>query len=468
MPAKISSKISHAWHHTRKRRLAAALLVLFAIINGGIYLAYRERTYPNTTINGHHVGSLAQAKLPERLRQLALLPEKVRLTYEGKTITVPTAALGMSIDYQQTARELTGQRSWLPAANFFVRSDVPLFIAIQPKTYQQKILEIGRGYKTGPTDAVLSLKAGNFVITPEKDARAIDPSGTQARIVAALGNGQDSAELMMKHIPPRVTRASLQPQLDALQAQRNTAVTLTFQNKTKKFTPDEIGSWFVAFKDSYALSAEKVRDGVADAGLELGANVSNADDIAASVKQAVEAKRTTSLALAGRPLGSRSYSYCTAGRGVPDADVAGMTDIIKRTLNAKRGWSIGGNISFKQSDSSCDFTIWLAAAEQMPSFGAICDRYWSCAVRPNVIFNHDRWRYTSDAWQKTGGSLEDYRVMVINHEVGHWLGFDHSNCPAAGQPAPVMQQQSIDLQGCVFNPWPSTTERLALRDFLGL
>ena len=62
------------------------------------------------------------------------------------------------------------------------------------------------------------------------------------------------------------------------------------------------------------------------------------------------------------------------------------------------------------------------------------------------------------SWNAAGGSLRDYRHMVVNHETGHWLGHGHASCTGAGQPAQVMQQQSMSLQGCSFNAWPTTSE----------
>ena len=50
----------------------------------------------------------------------------------------------------------------------------------------------------------------------------------------------------------------------------------------------------------------------------------------------------------------------------------------------------------------------------------------------------------------------------MNHEVGHWLGLGHLDCPAPGGPAPVMRQQSIDLPGCAFNAWPLDAEVAAV------
>jgi hypothetical protein len=50
--------------------------------------------------------------------------------------------------------------------------------------------------------------------------------------------------------------------------------------------------------------------------------------------------------------------------------------------------------------------------------------------------------------------LAGYRQMVINHETGHFLGYNHMACPGKGKLAPVMQTQTIALNGCLPNSWP--------------
>jgi hypothetical protein len=47
--------------------------------------------------------------------------------------------------------------------------------------------------------------------------------------------------------------------------------------------------------------------------------------------------------------------------------------------------------------------------------------------------------------------LEEYRQYVISHEMGHILGYDHTQCPGEGQPAPIMMQQTLGIGKCVPN-----------------
>lgn len=127
-----------------------------------------------------------------------------------------------------------------------------------------------------------------------------------------------------------------------------------------------------------------------------------------------------------------------------------------------RGWSLGGSIRFEQVASGGAFTLWLASDGLMATFGGACGPVWSCRNGRNVVINENRWVGASESWLAALAPLEAYRQMVINHETGHWLGFGHTSCRGSGVPAPVMQQQSMTLAGCLPNSWPLPSERSAL------
>lgn len=76
---------------------------------------------------------------------------------------------------------------------------------------------------------------------------------------------------------------------------------------------------------------------------------------------------------------------------------------------------------------------------------------YSCRYGQTEMINLRRWLNGAPGFPL---SLDGYHTMVIDHEMGHFLGFDHMTCPGAGKPAPVMQTQTIDLGGCTVNPYP--------------
>lgn len=151
---------------------------------------------------------------------------------------------------------------------------------------------------------------------------------------------------------------------------------------------------------------------------------------------------------------AREVTYVVASKGAITANFDEFASQVNQTLNSPQGWSRLG-IRFVRVDSGGQFTAWLSEASQVPSFApGGCDAIVSCTVGNNVIINEQRWLNGSDAWNAAGGSLRDYRHMVVNHETGHWLGHGHEYCSAPGEPAPIMQQQTINMQGCSPNPWP--------------
>ena len=70
-----------------------------------------------------------------------------------------------------------------------------------------------------------------------------------------------------------------------------------------------------------------------------------------------------------------------------------------------------------------------------------------------MALNADRWRGAVESWP---GSLLEYQIMLVNHEVGHLLGQHHPAvfCTEDGEPAAVMAQQSSGVGTCLANSWP--------------
>lgn len=168
-----------------------------------------------------------------------------------------------------------------------------------------------------------------------------------------------------------------------------------------------------------------------------------------------------------RAAASITYTYEVRGLG-NTTNLDDFASLAAETLADQRGWTLGGSIAFQRVGSGGNFTLWLSAPQNVPSFGPPCDSTYSCSVGRNVIVNETRWWNATSSWYGDGGTLRDYRHMVANHEVGHWLGFGHSTCPGPGQKAPVMQQQSISMQGCRHNPWPLESERQTLSSWKGV
>ncbi len=160
---------------------------------------------------------------------------------------------------------------------------------------------------------------------------------------------------------------------------------------------------------------------------------------------------------------SKTVYYTVSSHGSVKADMSEFATLANQTLNDPRGWS-QLDVRFVKVASGGTLNIVLSQASLMTDYSATgCTADWSCTVGNTIIINDDRWENASATYSASGGSLRDYRNMVINHETGHWLGHGHLFCSGPGQLAPVMQQQSIDLQGCKFNPWPLPSELWSTR-----
>lgn len=130
---------------------------------------------------------------------------------------------------------------------------------------------------------------------------------------------------------------------------------------------------------------------------------------------------------------------------------------VDATLANPASWSGLGRWSLQRvTGDGADFVIRLASPATVDqvcaTVGLDTRGYVSCRAGKYVMINLDRWLHAVPDY---AGDVGRYRNYVINHEVGHQLGYGHQACPGKGLLAPVMQQQTFGLNGCLPNGWPS-------------
>ena len=152
-------------------------------------------------------------------------------------------------------------------------------------------------------------------------------------------------------------------------------------------------------------------------------------------------------------------TYDVTARGAINGNIDEFRDVVRDTLTDSRGW-IRAGVKFEEVESGGRLHMVLAApAEVEAAAPGGCSDLLSCTVKPYVLINDDRWLYATDSYNSIGVELANYRRMVINHEVGHFLGHEHiTSCETNTGLAPIMLQQSTGLRGCQPNYWPLPSE----------
>ena len=165
-----------------------------------------------------------------------------------------------------------------------------------------------------------------------------------------------------------------------------------------------------------------------------------------------------------------------AGMGGADAFAA----MVDATLTNPKSWTADKAISFqhvKESDlpagTEPDLRIQLSSTETTHDVCGFTYRLETSCFMPignRVVLNDSRWVRGA---QPFNGDLGGYRQYVINHEVGHGIGYAaHQACHENGALAPVMMQQTLSVINrelheinpnenygredatCLPNPWP--------------
>jgi hypothetical protein len=139
-----------------------------------------------------------------------------------------------------------------------------------------------------------------------------------------------------------------------------------------------------------------------------------------------------------------------------DVNVRWVTQYAERVLGERWGWTGVADWSLRRVRRRPDIRVVIATPRTVDR---LCARAGlrtmgrlSCWNGQFAAINVNRWKRGAAGFT---GRLRTYRRYVLNHEVGHALGYGHRSCPGPGRRAPVMQQQTIATKPCRANGWPA-------------
>lgn len=125
-----------------------------------------------------------------------------------------------------------------------------------------------------------------------------------------------------------------------------------------------------------------------------------------------------------------------------------------------QGWSRQGYVFHVDEDEHVhpdEHVIYVTLAPQVvmdelfPEFAA--QRLSVCNMDTrDVYLNEARWNRLYDD-DKSGMTLPAYRMYMVQHEIGHALGFGHTSKAEEGNKAPIMMQQTLGTHGLQPNPF---------------
>ncbi|UVE94818.1 DUF3152 domain-containing protein [Dietzia sp. B32] len=181
------------------------------------------------------------------------------------------------------------------------------------------------------------------------------------------------------------------------------------------------------------------------------------------------------------PVGSPSaerYTYTVEIEdGIDTTDFGGdesVARMVDATLANPKSWTADGAVAFQRvTGAEPAFRVSLASPITVrENCGYDIELEASCynSATGRVYLNLARWVRGARSFQ---GDIGSYRQYLVNHEVGHAIGYPaHDPCPADGALAPIMMQQTfgvnngdihkLDPEGvvpdnddtCRYNAWP--------------
>ncbi|HEY2004383.1 MAG TPA: DUF3152 domain-containing protein [Candidatus Saccharimonadia bacterium] len=438
------------------RAWAAGALVfgLFLAANGIIYAEYANRVYPGVRVGQTDLSGVALSDLHGRL--VALVGPSKLAVHVGSgfyNLTFPADA-GRLNAVEMQVRE-AGHSTPMPLAGMLeTLASKPLTMqpAMSDEVARQAAEQVAGRFDFAPTPAVAMVVAGKVLLISDKAGQSLDLGQTAAAIKSAYGK-DNGINLQPKQLEPLVRESAYAAEVERAQTVLTQTVKVYVESAVYQPSAAEVGDWLVINGPGKGVTVDPASVAAYVAGLPgkfdrtgtvnaLVAALNNGQsvDYTASTVRVTAAPKPVSTAAAW-PLAT--YRYCL-GDGV----AASFVTKIGAVLSDPTGWALKGRVKLVGSESSCNFNFNIVPAIDMANLDPGCKGQTTCLVGDQITVRSESWTKVPVKWV---GTLDSYRKELVNHEVGHWLGFQHAACTGGtivSGDVPILAAPDVAVNGC--------------------
>lgn len=451
------------WHAPSLAWMAGlAVFVAFLIVNGAIFSFYANRVYPGVKVGQVDLGGMPLDSLRAKLQ--AMKTQSTLMVEAGGSKYQLDMNRAVRVDVERAEREIKaiGHSTPMPLAGVvqsLLSKPVALYEVTDEAVVRSELEKLAVTLSHKPSNAVPLVVNGQALVIAEKAGRELDVDKAVAEVRSGYGNA-GSVKLAFKKVSPVVAASAYGNEIQ--EAQSMLALDLQINVRTATYGPNsvDIGKW---------LMFKAPGQGVTVDGAAVAAYVASLpgtfDRKAATtaLTAAVQQKKNLSYKASTRKTAVPqltsmiswpliSYGYCVKSDRQQDTEA--LRDKVTATVGQTGGWSLGGRLKFTSVEAGCNFTVELVSAQRMKDIEPGCAGRTTCQTGNELLINGESWQVVPDSW-KSG--LEAYRAEMINHEIGHWLGFDHASC-SRQTAAPVLSAPALMVSGCSPNWYAVPTE----------
>jgi len=468
-------------------------LVLYLIIAVYLYFAYKNEFNTHTSLGGVDISGLKIEEASTKVNA-ELSKSQIKISSNNNSeISGNATDFGLYLNDSYLKDELTKQSIERALLIFWSDKNIEYKININKEKLSSTLSNLSL-----PDGMIKPINARydfdnnkNIIVVDEVKGFGLEENLVIAKLEDKFSNslGYFTSDIPLSEVTPRINSQILQEKINDVKNIQKLTLNLVDQIKTytiptddiikylsldysnKIYIPEEYSKYIIESFVTNNINTNPINgatyvfsNGTTKSLIDgqNGKKVSNTIHLSSELSKSVkemqdlqadlayeESKYTNSDILV--PLDKKIYRYKVSTWGNINSNLNEFRINAAETLNSALGWS-SARIAFVEDPNNYDFNLVLSNPQELVNnFPGTCDSFYSCQVANYIIINDDRWRKATPVWTK---SIRDYQHLVINHETGHWLGLGHYSCNSAGSPAPVMQQQSINLGFCTFNEWP--------------